>query len=705
MKHFYLTLFLVVIFGRGYSQTSFEEKPTSVSNVGLTVTNVGTIGNAFRGSFDAGSPSCEYPKNSGIEHLFEGGIWIGSLINGSLTAVSTAAYDNPTGYATGKKGFEMTAEIGSSLKERSSLYSSPDFSPSAISHQDFIADFSDKNIMVPGTSIPIDGHDNPMKVGVHLESYNWNYSFSDFFVILNFRITNNGTDELKDLYFGMWTNNVIRNVNITPAGQGGSNFYNKGGDGFIDTLSMAYGFDAAGDTGFTDSYFGHKFLGAEDKNGFHHPKLDTGFKCNYQAWSFNNSADPIFFLPTDEISRYNKMTTGLNYHKCWEKNNTEDPQCPSKSYSYSLGLAGNRSDLVSVGPFISLKPGESIDVGWSIILAKMKDDGQPNSANTVKQKENFVMNAGWAQTAYNGEDSNFNGILEADEDKNGDGKITRFILPSPPDIPKTKIIARDHAIDIYWSDNSESSIDPITKIKDFEGYNVYMSKVGFDVEGDNDLLKSLNKIASYDKKGNNLFYETGFESPRLSAPVTFEGDTIKYNYKYTIENILNGWQYAVGVSAFDEGNKETNLESLESSLLGNHFRAFPGKPSNKDLKTAKPFAYPNPYYLGASWEGMSIYQEDKKLIFANLPENCKVRIFTSAGDLIDEFEHSASYKGEDTRWYDSYSDSETVVQPGGEHSWDLLSRDSQIISRGLYLFTIEDLKTGKQEKSKFVIIK
>ena len=51
---------------------SFEERETTASNTRLTVTNVGTFGNAFRGYRDgSGTPSGEYPAGSGIEHLFE----------------------------------------------------------------------------------------------------------------------------------------------------------------------------------------------------------------------------------------------------------------------------------------------------------------------------------------------------------------------------------------------------------------------------------------------------------------------------------------------------------------------------------------------------------------------------------------------------------------------------------------------------------
>jgi len=706
MKKVFFYLFILCTSATAFCQSSFQEKATTVSNIGLSITNAGTIGNAFRGNVSTGgNPSCQFPIKSGIEHLFEGGLWVGALIDGSLTAVSTAAYDAPSGYSTGKKGFEFSAEVGSGLNERSSLFNSPFFSPNAISHQDFVADYSDKNLTVPGTNIQISEHQNPLYIQVQQESYNWNYTFSNFFVILNYKITNVGSSRLDSVYIGLWDNAVIRNINITPAGQGGSNFYNKGGNGYVDTLNLAYEFDAAGDLGFTESYFSTKFLGSDDKFGFHHPKLQPNFKCNYQSWSFNNSSDPLFFLPTDEAGRFNKMSTGLNYNPCWTQNSSVNSNCPVKSYSELLRAAGNRSEIISVGPFKSLMPGESVNIAFAVICAKKKEDGNPNATDNAVQKENLFTNALWAQTAYNGEDVNFNGILDEGEDKNGDEKITRFILPSPPDIPLTKVIPRDHAIDIYWSDNSERSVDPISRKQDFEGYKLYLTKLGFDVEATTDLNESLKLIAQYDTKGNNLFFETGFQSIKLSVPAKFDGDTVTYKYKYTIDNILNGWQYALAITSFDQGNEEANLESLESSFLANNYRVYAGKPVNENLKENKPFAYPNPYYAGAAWEGKSKFQEDKKLVFSNLPVNCIIRIFSAAGDLIDEIQHNQEYAGEDARWFSTYSDTENIVFSGGEHAWNLLSKDNQIISRGLYLFSVEDLSNGKTYKGKFAIIK
>jgi hypothetical protein len=690
-------------------QASFSEKTTTASNVRINISNVGTVGNAFRGYRDgSGNQSCEFPAGSGIEHLFEGGIWVGGLIDGSLVAVSTSANDAPSGYSTGRGGFEFTSQPGDVLTERSSLFDSPFFTPEAVSHQDYVATFSDINLLVPGTNIPIANHTQPLDLEVTMESYNWNYAFSDFFVILNYKVTNNSSSTIDSVYFGLYNNTVVRNVNVTPAGSGGAAFYNKGGNGFIDTLLMAYCYDHSGDVGFTESYVAQKFLGATDKDGFHHPAIQSYFKTHYNAWEFNNTTNPVFFLPSTEQGRYSKMTRGLNHEVCWNQNSSQNASCASKSFADQLNGAGNRSDLISVGPFRSMGPGESIEVSYAIVLAKKLEDGLPNGTNSVAQQSILRDNANWAQVAFNGEDKNFNGILDQGEDADGDGEITRFILPAPPDIPKTKVVTEENKIDIYWSNNSESSVDPITLEMDFEGYRVYLTQLGFDVTKVPNLSEDLKKAGDWDIAGNNLFNETGFDKILLPSPIKFEGDSTTYHYKFSIDNIQNGWQYALSVSAYDRGNINSNLESLESSVLTNNFRAFAGKPVNTNLETNEPFVYPNPYYSGASWEGRSNFQEQsRKLYFANLPKRCTIRIYTVAGDFIDQINHDQTYNGGDIRWYATFGaeDSKKNIFSGGEHAWDLLSEQTQIIGRGLYIFTVDDLDKGITFKGKFAVLK
>ena len=721
-KYSYIPVLVFLIWTDSLNAQLFQERVTTAANLRLTTTNIGTFGNAFRGYRDGtGQQSCEFPAGSGIEHLFEGGLWVGGINRSDGTIqVSTSAFDAPQGYAAGRAGFEFTVPIGAQTQERSSLTDSRFFNTSAVSHQDFISTFNDVSQVVPGTSIPIQNHQFPMNIEVTQEIYNWNFSFSDFFVVVNFKLKNIGQNTYDDLHVALWNNAVVRNVNITPAGSGGAAFYSQGGNGYMDSLVMAYCFDATGDVGFTESYIGQKFLGSEDKFGFHHPLLDStfnkitnqwepdDFKAHYNAWQFNNATNPIFNFPTSDQIRYDKMTQGLNYSPCWNNpNGTQCQQSLGADLQALLNASGNRSDIVSVGPFNDFAPGDEIEVTFAYIMARKVDDGNPNSANTLAQRENLIANANWVQTAYNGNDVNFNGVLDEDED-DGTGKINRWKLPAPPDIPQTRVEAGENRIDIYWTDNSLFSVDPISLEEDFEGFRIYSTKPGFDVTKVPNLQEDLILIAEFDLPSNQIANDVGLGPIELPVPVKFEGDAREYVYKYSIENVLNGWQYAVAVTAFDRGNPEINLAPLESSILANQFRVFPGTRANEDMKEDKPFVYPNPYYYGAAWEGRSNFQEEsRKLIFANLPRRCKISIFTPSGDLIDIIEHDENYDGRDTRWFRTFGseDPDRNRFSGGEHAWDLLSKDTQIIARGLYLFSVEDLETGKRSSGTFAIIK
>jgi hypothetical protein len=195
------------------------------------------------------------------------------------------------------------------------------------------------------------------------------------------------------------------------------------------------------------------------------------------------------------------------------------------------------------------------------------------------------------------------------------------------------------------------------------------------------------------------------ESIRLEEPIQFAGDPNIYSYRYIIENVQDGWQHGVAVTAFDSGDKVNNLESLESAPLVTLKRVFAGMKANPDFANGEPFVYPNPYYARAEWEGKSVLQEDRKLMFANLPANSEVSIYSAAGDLIDRFSHSGSYSGNDIRWYQTFSDPEAAVFSGGEHGWDLLSLNQQLIARGIYVFVVKDLDSGQSFQGKFVILK
>ena len=74
------------------------------------------------------------------------------------------------------------------------------------------------------------------------------------------------------------------------------------------------------------------------------------------------------------------------------------------------------------------------------------------------------------------------------------------------------------------------------------------------------------------------------------------------------------------------------------------------------------------------------------LTFVNLPPECWVRIYTLDGDLVREWFHGegAQYENQDT--------------------WNLITRNTQMVVPGLYYWTVEDAVTGKVQMGKLAVI-
>jgi hypothetical protein len=663
-----------------------NSKYTNVGNIGLTVTNFGTYGNGFVTWPE--QPSCQYPLGSGIEHIFDGGLYVGGFIRGvGGPRVTTGAVDIAS--LARASGFEYTNAPGSLVKERSSLFDSRFYSPLAISHQDFVMDYTDTN-KVYLTGEPIIDHD-PLGIAVHQETYAWNYSFANFFVIFNYWIKNVTNKNIDSVFVGLWTDSVVRNTLITGR-PSGTAFFNKGGNGYNDSLKIAYEFDAAGDIGFTDSYIGVIFLGSDpmlpESYQYQGESLPT---TNYVSWQYKNTSDPNFFAPQDDIQRYKKMQGFFGGDNRWKIGINPD----------NLKTPSNRSMLISEGYFNTINPGDSINVVFAIVCAK-KYGNEPTPLDTEEQKTNLYANADWALRAYYGEDRNRNGILDPGEDLDGNGKITRYILPAPPVVPKIKVVPGDREVSIYWDKSSEASVDPISGKKDFEGYKLYRTEPGFDLTQTQDLLKSMVVLASFDSVADGISFDTGFDFVRLAEPVTFPNDTVHYYYKFELSNLLNGWQYLFSVTAFDKGDPENNLGILESSPLANFERVLPGTPAIED-PNVEVGVYPNPYYGNAIWDGSS--ERLRKIYFYNLPLECDITIFTLAGDIVKHIYHNQESNGSDIRWFETYASDGKQKFAGGEHAWDLLTDNDQAVATGLYIFTVENKSNGEIKRGKFLIIK
>ncbi len=707
-----------------------------VGNLGLTVTNYGVLGEGYN---NPDQPSCLYKMYSDnvreqIEHMSYGGVWIGGKGGpDGAVHVSTAIVDGV--FEAGEEGFEFTNSSSESdtIRERSSIVTSRYFDPMAVSHQDFLADFTDINTTVPGTEFEIPNH-TPLGISVHLESYAWNYEYTDAFVILNYTVTNISDYKISDVYLGFWLDTAVGNMNYTSIYEpgGGWSWYDNL-NGFDDAYKMGYQYDVDGDDGFAESYFGIRYLGSSA------PQENVEVNYDQWRWSTSSSLDfPDYVMPVDDIQRYAVM-------KGRHKGKYHNPP-DAGGYPTSPEDAASWMTVLNAGPLGDLGPGESLKATYAVVcgLWATKDD-----RDTPARRANLRLNSDWAQIAYNGEDVDGDGKLDPNEDinqngqldpgedeykpeldQNGNGKwdpgepvfgdgdghldikedvysnqlkgveagnnvIDRYILPSPPPSPNFFILPGDGQVTLYWDNISEEFEDPITRENDFEGYRIYSAPKTEGSQDEKTLLAQFDKI-------NNLGYDTGFKAVKYDTTINGE----QYHYKFVNKNLLNGWpgEYWYAVTAFDEGNPANNLPSLESSVLENKTYAIPGSRPATNENNARVTVFPNPYRGQAVWDGDGA--RDRMLWFANLPAKCLVRIYTLAGDQVDEFRHDAStYTGGDVRLMaERISGSQTVFS-GGMHAWDLITQYDQAIATGLYLYSVEDLESGDIQTGKFLVIK
>jgi len=81
---------------------------------------------------------------------------------------------------------------------------------------------------------------------------------------------------------------------------------------------------------------------------------------------------------------------------------------------------------------------------------------------------------------------------------------------------------------------------------------------------------------------------------------------------------------------------------------------------------------PNPYIVFNPWEKTT---EERKVKFTHLPNRCKIRIFTTSGDLVKVIEHNDSKR--------------QPMDLGGTADWDLVNDYQQLIASGVYIFHVE----------------
>lgn len=712
---------------------------TKAGQIGLTVTNFGVLGEGWN---NPDQPSCKYKQYADtekeeVEHFSFAGLWVGGIVKGNKH-VSTAIVDGV--FDVSEEGFEFspTPDPADTIKIESSLVTSRYFSPKAVSHEDFICTYTDLKGIANHT---------PMGLKIRQRSFAWNYSFTDAFVILEYTIYNiselleGGPWTIDNVYIGIWADVSIANMNYTSIYEPGGGFtwydnIDAYDESFFDPYpdddhpgyprNIAYQYDADGDNGYAQSYIGFRVVGNEIV-----PR--EYWNSYYRQWKWNSSTNtdyPEYVMPVNDNQRYDFM------HQSVPKGTGEIftngyPNLPdSWILLLSAGPFGSqpRRDTTDTGIYIDstnwvLSPGDSISVAFAVACARWANSSLTDNAS---RKAYLYANSDWAQTAYNGEDVNGNGVIDPGEDSDEDGELDKYILPAPPPSPKLHAVAESNRVSLYWGREPEFFKDPLTQQYDFEGYKVYSRSKTITDEPGWTLLAQFDKV-------NDTGYNTGFDPIKITRDESkiidevvgtdtiynyqfslVNGDTLFYNiidadtvyYRFVNTGVKSGWpeRNVYAVTSYDRGDPTTGLESLESNIISNITYVVAGQTPQLNKFERKVGVYPNPYRAQAIWDG---YTERERMIwFYNLPAEAKIRIYTLSGELVDEIYHSSTtYSGSDIENLKGISSRGNVRFSGGEHAWDLITKWDQAIATGLYIFTVEDLLSGDIQRGKFLVIK
>ncbi len=342
----------------------------------------------------------------------------------------------------------------------------------------------------------------------------------------------------------------------------------------------------------------------------------------------------------------------------------------------------------------------------------------------------------------------------------GDG-IPDLRTPPPPPSPEIKISTEPYTVRITWSGKvCEPFFDPFSQTRDFEGYSVY-SGIGSDVNSLN-LVCSWD-VVNYDRY---RFIPTARPSPWVcnEPPFTLEqlqsmlgadfipeeypdrnsvytddsgeqfyfvphggnrgneyveygrvvDNPIQYvrtdslwdddsqswqlfgHYECVIDNLLPSQPYYFAVTAFDQGYAAGDLGPLESPPQSNLQLAYPSySPEYVQENRLNVSVYTNPYKIDADYRGRGYEDPNhegfkervRRIHFVNLPPKATIKIFSLDGDLIRELHHPES----------RFSDTPSHT------AWDLITRNTQAITSGIYLYSIES-DWGNQV-GKIVVIK
>ncbi len=684
----------------------------SVGQLLLHVSNYGFFGDWDQ---DLSAPSAEWPAGSNNEYLYAAGLWVGAIRGDPAdpdTLVSAAVYqiefypdpEDPLariyetweGAANSGRLFDDDNDCVNHVYDENNPFEWYDEDPqdgldndgdglvdedyAAISQQMFRMEYYDTfEDLANENATPGDEH-TALGLKVIQESYQWTSDLTDDFVGINYKVINIGEDTLRMVYVGFMVD-----ADIGPESDDVP-WYTDDKGGFIDTMvvsinpndpaafdtlsmSIAYMYDDpfGPDGNAAKGYFGCMFLGiptapASEIEPGELPPAPTQVRIHaFEIWSSgtedpDNDRDRYRYLRGQDRDGPNGPYSA-DYPEYDGVDNDLDGQIDEPD-EWRVNIDRNATTpqdyrfMLSAGPFREVEPGDTLEFQYAFVVGN--------------GLAGMLENAATAQQIYNGVTQTV-----ATCDGEPESTLIHWVADTPPPPPQQEITAGDHFVRIDWDDSSESIEDPLTRMRDWYGYQVWKA-VGWNRESSEPKDQDWQLILDIDRSNNGAEldeWDTGLEGIG------------KYSFVDTL--VRNEFPYWYSVTAYDSTAEGYHFGKYSQ----NKTLVYPHSAVRASLDDV--MVVPNPYikheYM-AAWnlEADETDPTGEKICFMNLPRDAVVRIYSLGGELVDTL----------------YPDAE---QTGGDACWDLISRNDQIVTSGVYLYHV-DSPVG-DTVGKFVIIK
>jgi hypothetical protein len=149
-----------------------------------------------------------------------------------------------------------------------------------------------------------------------------------------------------------------------------------------------------------------------------------------------------------------------------------------------------------------------------------------------------------------------------------------YQFPTPPDKPTVTAVPGDRSVTLYWDRVAESTVDPVLRIKDFEGYKIYKSTDPdfsdiFTITDGSGTVRGYLPLAQYDLSDGikGYFKSTGDLYQASGGYAYFLGDDVGLQHTFVDKEVENGRRYYYAVVAYDRGDEVAGIFPGENTKV------------------------------------------------------------------------------------------------------------------------------------------